>query len=150
FLSALSSNGNSNTLKVGDLTLTNGYLVVKASTAFSPRNPDKSAMSCFSASPFAYTVRFRLDLTEVVTASAVGCTGNSVQPPSDVSVSPTVGFVGNNTFYATIQPLTTQLPITVTWEINGLVQRTAVINDRRDTFSYTWPAPVSAQTLQVR
>lgn len=73
FLSARLSNGNSNTVVVTNLTWLGNALVVDANSFFSPRRPDRSAMTCSGSSPFPYTVWFTPNLSTVTSASAVGC-----------------------------------------------------------------------------
>jgi hypothetical protein len=74
-LSALLSNGNSNSLVVDDIGLnSNGNLVVQAQSWFSPRNPNGSRMTQVDSgsSPFNYTLEITPDLTQVVSTSADG------------------------------------------------------------------------------
>ena len=74
-LSALLSNGNSNTLVITDLSVSDsGNLAVRTNSFFSPRNPDGSRMTqvVSASSPFDYTVEITPDLSRVVSTSAVG------------------------------------------------------------------------------
>ena len=73
FLSALLSNGESNSLAVKGLSWTGANLVVQANSYFAPRRPNKTAMTCTGSSPFQYTAQFTSDLRTVVQASALGC-----------------------------------------------------------------------------
>lgn len=73
FVSAQLSNGNSNSLQVKDLALQGEALTVQASAWYSPRNPDTSPMRCSGSSPFAYSLDFSLDLSQVLKASAENC-----------------------------------------------------------------------------
>jgi hypothetical protein len=75
FLSSLLSNGNSNSLAITDLSVSDsGNLLVEADSWFSPRNPDGSRMTqvASGSSPFDYTVEIAPDLSRVVSTSAVG------------------------------------------------------------------------------
>lgn len=75
YLSAILSNGNSNTLTVEDLaTNSSGNLVVSAQSFFSPRRPDGSALTQTTpgSSPFAYTVEISADLKRVISTAAPG------------------------------------------------------------------------------
>jgi hypothetical protein len=75
YLSAILSNGTSNTLVIEDISVkSNGNLVIQAQSYFAPRNPDGSAMTQTTSggSPFDYTVEITPDLTQVVATSAVG------------------------------------------------------------------------------
>jgi hypothetical protein len=70
--------------------------------------------------------------------------------PASVTINPTAGFVGDNTFTATVLPTTATVPLTYTWSLNGeVVQRTASSNLRSDTWQQTWVAPSTAQMLQI-
>jgi hypothetical protein len=74
FLSALQSNGTSNTLRVTELTLQADGLSVRADSAFSPRRSDRTAFSCQDGlSGFDYRVTFTEDLRSVQTAEADRC-----------------------------------------------------------------------------
>lgn len=73
FLSALLSNGESNSLAVKGLSWTGTNLVVQADSYFAPRRPNKTAMTCTGTSPFQYKAQFTSDLRTVVQASALGC-----------------------------------------------------------------------------
>ena len=75
YLSAILSNGNSNSLVVTDIgTNTAGNVVIQAQSYFAPRRPDGTAMTqvTSSGSPFAYTVELTSDLKRVVSTSAAG------------------------------------------------------------------------------
>ncbi len=76
FLSAVLTNGNSNTLTITDITTNEaGNLVVSAQSFFGPRNPDGSRMTQVDtslSSPFDYTVEITPDLNTVISTSAVG------------------------------------------------------------------------------
>lgn len=75
FLSALLSNGNSNSLAVKDLFVNDDEnLVVRADSWFSPRNPNGSRMTQVGSggSPHDYTVEITPDLSSVVSTAAVG------------------------------------------------------------------------------
>lgn len=73
FLSALKSDGTSNSLTVRGLTWTGSTLVVNSSSYFSPRRRDRSRMTCTGSSPFNYTVEFSANLSSVSQAVATGC-----------------------------------------------------------------------------
>ncbi|MGG6296677.1 DUF4114 domain-containing protein [Leptolyngbya sp. AN02str] len=76
YLSALLSNGNSNSLVVKNLSVnTAGNLVISADSFFAPRNPDGSRMQQVNtslSSPFAYTIELQPDLKRVISTQAVG------------------------------------------------------------------------------
>lgn len=75
YLTAILSNGNTNSLLVTDVaTNDDGNLVVSAESFFSPRGTDGAALTqvTTSSSPFAYTVELTPDLKRVVSTSAVG------------------------------------------------------------------------------
>ncbi|MEM7348420.1 MAG: hypothetical protein AAF485_29675, partial [Chloroflexota bacterium] len=46
---------------------------------FSPRNADKTAMTCTGSSPFNYNLTLSTDLSSVLSASAENCVGNGVE-----------------------------------------------------------------------
>ncbi|NJK28022.1 MAG: calcium-binding protein [Coleofasciculaceae cyanobacterium SM2_3_26] len=73
YLSALLSNGNSNTLTVTGLSLNGSNLVVQAQSFFSPRRTDRTAMTntgSDTTSPFDYEIEFTPDLRTAVRAIA--------------------------------------------------------------------------------
>ena len=75
YLSAILSNGRSNTLSIENIaTNSSGNLVISAQSFFAPRRPDGSALTQVTpgSSPFAYTVEMTPDLKRVVNTSAVG------------------------------------------------------------------------------
>ena len=75
YLSAILSNGNSNTLTINSIAINaSGNLVVSAESYFSPRRPNGSAMTQVGSggSPFAYTLEITSDLKQVVSTAAVG------------------------------------------------------------------------------
>ncbi|MBP0005730.1 MAG: hypothetical protein J7642_18765 [Cyanobacteria bacterium SBC] len=77
YLSAVLSDGDSNTLTITDITKNgSGNLVVKAQSYFNPRNPDGTKMTkvTSASSPFDYTVEITPDLRTVVNTSAIGWT----------------------------------------------------------------------------
>ncbi len=70
--------------------------------------------------------------------------------PLAVSVAPSIGFVGSNTFRASVFPTTTALPLTYTWHISGTTVQTSTASfSRVDTLVYTWPVTTPAQTLVI-
>lgn len=74
-LSALLSNGRSNTLVIEDIGVNaSNNLVIQAQSFFSPRRPNGSALTQIGSgsSPFDYTVEITPDLTRVVNTSAPG------------------------------------------------------------------------------
>lgn len=74
-LSALLSNGKSNSLIIEDIRVNDsGNLVVHAQSWFAPRNPDGSRMSQVGSgsSPFDYTLEITPDLKQVVSTAADG------------------------------------------------------------------------------
>lgn len=72
FISAVLSNGNSNTLRVTGLGLNGDNVVVSADSFFSPRRTDKTAMTFTGSggSPFGYTIEFNPDLSTALRAEA--------------------------------------------------------------------------------
>lgn len=73
FLTALTSEGKTNSLAVTSLALDGDQLTVGANSYFRPRRADRSAMDCTGDSPFAATYDFDAALTTVTRATAVGC-----------------------------------------------------------------------------
>ncbi|MEB3213430.1 MAG: hypothetical protein VKL39_18930, partial [Leptolyngbyaceae bacterium] len=75
YLSALLSNGNSNSLVINDIGINaSGNLVVQAQSWFSPRNPNGTRMTQIGSgsSPFDYTLEITPDLQTVVNTAADG------------------------------------------------------------------------------
>ncbi|MGD1851273.1 MAG: hypothetical protein ACFCBU_11935 [Cyanophyceae cyanobacterium] len=75
FISALQSNGSSNSLRLTELGLGTNTVTIRANSAFSPRRPDRSAFSCTATGVggFDYTATFTADLSTVTQAGAPGC-----------------------------------------------------------------------------
>ncbi|MEM6503184.1 MAG: hypothetical protein AAF685_15280 [Cyanobacteria bacterium P01_C01_bin.89] len=75
FISALQSNGSSNSLRLTELGLGANTVTIRANSAFSPRRPDRSAFSCTATGVggFDYTATFTADLSTVTQAGAPGC-----------------------------------------------------------------------------
>ena len=74
YLTALLSNGKSNTLKVTDISLKpDDNLIVKADSYFSPRNPDGSRIQIPAgfSSPFDYTLVITPELNEVLETEVI-------------------------------------------------------------------------------
>ncbi len=74
-LSAVLTSGNSNSFTVDDILLnSSGNLVIRATIAFAPRNPDGSRMYQVTpgSSPFDYTLEITPDLKQVVSTNAPG------------------------------------------------------------------------------
>ena len=74
YLTALLSNGESNTLKVTDISLKpDDNLIVKADSYFSPRNPDGSRIQIPAgfSSPFDYTLVITPELNEVLETEVI-------------------------------------------------------------------------------
>ncbi|MFK7800592.1 MAG: hypothetical protein AB8G95_03075 [Anaerolineae bacterium] len=149
FLTAVTSTNKTNSMLATKLTLVNDQLKVEALAWYSPRNIDKSGMSCNGPSPFSYTIYLTPDLSTAISASAENCLDSSALPPSGINVTPLIGFVGGNTFTATVGPDAVKLPITFTWHINGEVVRTETINSRTDSLTYLWSRPTTDQTVEV-
>lgn len=81
YVRAQLSNGNTNSLTVKGLALTDaGTLLIRADSWFSPLNTDKSRMSCSGSSPFDYTLELSGDLSTALGAAAVNCVDNSPEP----------------------------------------------------------------------
>lgn len=75
YLSAILSNGNSNSLAITGLsTNAAGNVVVEAQSYFAPRRPDGKAMTQLTTetSPFDYKLEITSDLKTVINTSAVG------------------------------------------------------------------------------
>ncbi len=74
FISAILSSGNSNSLSVTNLGLDGDNVVVSASSFFSPRRIDTTAMqqTVSGGSPFDYTIEFTPNLSAAVRAEAPG------------------------------------------------------------------------------
>ena len=148
FVTAVLSNGKTNSLTVTDLVLEGSTLRVDAQSFYSPRNPDKSRMECSGSSPFDYTLYLSADLQTAVYATADGCIGNAPQLPTEVTITPAVGFVGHNGYTATVSPVGGDL-YTFTWRVNGTIVREQTTASATDHLGYTWPAPANNQTVQV-
>jgi hypothetical protein len=73
FLTALKGDGNSNSIGVTGLSVSNSTLIVKANAYSYPRQIDKSKMTCQGNSPFLYNLILDLDLTKAIQAIAEGC-----------------------------------------------------------------------------
>jgi hypothetical protein len=73
FLSARKNDGTSNSLQVTGLGWNGRHLTVQANSWWSPRRPDRTAMTCSGTSPFTYTSVFTGDLITMTSAAAVGC-----------------------------------------------------------------------------
>lgn len=86
YLTSLNSNGRTNSFEVTGLNLTNNRLVVTANSWFSPRNTDRTAMTCSGGSPFAYVVELNPTLTSALWAEAVNCISKA---PAPVLTAPT-------------------------------------------------------------
>ena len=74
YFTALLSNGNSNTLKVTDISInSDNNLIVEADSFFSPRNPDGSRIEIPSglSSPFDYRLVITPDLNEVLDSEVI-------------------------------------------------------------------------------
>ena len=150
FVTAMLSSNRTNSLLVTGLTLENeNILKVEALSWYSPRNPDKSRMTCSGSSPFAYTLHLTTDLSTAVSASAENCESDSTLPPTAVTVSPAIGFLGENRFTAVADPVAVELPLTFTWRINGAIVRQEVVESRTDSFEYTWDDLAFDQTIEV-
>lgn len=74
FISALQSNGASNSLRLTELNLDATNVNIRAQSSFSPRRPDRSAFTCGSSvAGFDYTATFTPDLSTVTQAAAPHC-----------------------------------------------------------------------------
>ncbi|MEM9777186.1 MAG: hypothetical protein AAF902_21585 [Chloroflexota bacterium] len=149
FVTAVLSSGKTNSLTVDQLTPSVETITVQARSWYSPRNPDKTAMSCEGSSPFAYTLTLSADLSTALNASAENCVGNSQFPPSEITIKPEVAFVGMNTFTAEVGPENVELPIRFTWRINGDIVRTVSLDSRVDQLNYEWDSTAEGQTIEV-
>lgn len=149
FVTAVLSSGKTNSLTVDQLTPSAESITIQARSWYSPRNPDKTAMTCEGSSPFAYTLTLSADLSTALSASAENCVGNSQAPPSEVMVTPAVAFVGMNTFTAEVAPENVELPIRFTWRINGEIVRTVSVDSRFDQLSHEWVSAADDQTIEV-
>ena len=75
YLSAILSNGNSNSLEVTGFSVNStGNLVITAKSWFAPRQPSGAAMTQLTSgsSPFSYSVEMTPDLRTVISTSAIG------------------------------------------------------------------------------
>lgn len=149
FITAVLSSGKTNSMQVTDLALENGLLHVQANSWYSPRNLDKSGMSCSGSSPFAYTLYLTADLTTAVSAAADNCVGNGPILPEMVTLSPEIGFVGEMVYTAVLTPSNATGPFTYTWTLNGSQVRQVTVSSATDTLPVSWPAPAANQTLSV-
>ncbi len=73
FVNAVLKNGKSNSLVVNHMNLSDGALVVQADSWYSPRRPDRQALSCSGKSPFAVRLQFEQDLSALRSVEADGC-----------------------------------------------------------------------------
>jgi hypothetical protein len=73
FLTAVLSNGRTNSINVRALSWTGTRLVVTSDAWFSPRRANTQPMTCSGSSPFSYQLRFTPNLSTVGTASASRC-----------------------------------------------------------------------------
>jgi hypothetical protein len=80
YISALLTNGRTNSLTVTALNLTGGRMIVSANTAFYPRNTDRTRMVCTGASPGIYTLELNPTLTTALWAEAANCQSNVPAP----------------------------------------------------------------------
>lgn len=67
------SDGKTNSLVVNQLLWNGVNLTVNATSWWTPRRPNKTAMNCTGTSPYKYTAVFTGDLTKVNSASAATC-----------------------------------------------------------------------------
>lgn len=67
------SDGQTNSLVVNQLLWNGVNLTVNATSWWTPRRPNKTAMNCTGTSPYKYTAVFTGDLTKVNSASAATC-----------------------------------------------------------------------------
>ncbi len=91
-------------------------LIVKADADWSPRQFDKNTFYCGGTPPFDYRAVFDIDLTTVITATAVGCSERFVPLTAITIAGPTTGWV--NTLYdfkTTVMPEDATTPISYTW-----------------------------------
>ena len=75
YISAVLTNGKTNTLRVADLSVNaGGNVLIHTESRFYPRNVDGSPMTNVgdTPAPFDYTVELTPDLDQVVSTSAVG------------------------------------------------------------------------------
>ncbi|MEM8861509.1 MAG: hypothetical protein AAGD96_24565 [Chloroflexota bacterium] len=149
FVTAVLSSGKTNSLVVDQLSSSGDSITIQARSWYSPRNPDKTAMSCEGSSPFTYTLTLSADLSTALNASAENCVGNSQFPPNEVTITPEVAFVGMNTFTAEVGPENVELPIRFTWRVNGDIVRTVSLDSRIDQLNYEWASTAEGQTIEV-
>jgi hypothetical protein len=87
YVTARLSNGNSNSAQATGIDVVNGNVVLRYNAWFSPRNTDKSAMSCSGGSPFDTYIEFNGTLTTAIGTTASRCTPNSsTNPPPNAPV----------------------------------------------------------------
>lgn len=73
FVTAVLSSGNSNTLVPTKLAFRKNKVFFYGDSYYSPRRPDKTAMTCEGSSPFASVFQFSRDLSRVISSSAERC-----------------------------------------------------------------------------
>lgn len=78
FITALLSNGNSNSVEVTRLMLSeNNNVMVTADSWYAPRDTEGNAMICEGESPFVWNITFTDDLSTAVESEAEGCSCGS-------------------------------------------------------------------------
>lgn len=89
FVSALLSNGNTNSLVPTEMAFSGTDLVLTADSFFSPRRIDTTRMTQTNpgSSPFSYTVTFDENLTQAQSAVAPGWDGTAASVPFDFKSS---------------------------------------------------------------
>ncbi|MEQ8673655.1 MAG: LysM domain-containing protein [Aggregatilineales bacterium] len=93
YISARLSNGNSNSVTVNQLQFNGGSLLVGIESAFSPRNTDRSAMSCTNY-PLTWTLELSSNLGSAIGSAASNCTSSSPPPSITFGVGGASGVVG--------------------------------------------------------
>ncbi|MCP4428304.1 MAG: hypothetical protein GY803_27770, partial [Chloroflexi bacterium] len=86
----------------------------------------------------------------VTSTFTVPCPSLPIVSPDNIIISgPTQGFVGASyNFTATVNPISTTLPLTYTWEATGQTAVTHTVSSRTDIISFTWPV-TGTQTVTV-
>jgi hypothetical protein len=86
FVTSRNSNGNSNSLIFTNAAVTANSLILYAKSWFSPRNMNKTSMTCTGGSPFDYTLILSLDLSTAQRATADRCVPNVLTAKDTVGV----------------------------------------------------------------
>ena len=99
FVSAVLSNGNTNSLVPTNLAFAGSNIVLEADSYFSPRRTDTTSMNqtTVASSPFSYTITFDRSLKTAQSATAPGWDGVAIE--ADREIEPELELTTINRFY---------------------------------------------------